>query len=188
MSGRIERIAAWAIALAVNAFVITCLSTAMRPIGMQSAKSQEAIQVVFVPLPKKENNVRQTAAPAHRHASFAIGKITSTKWIPPANASPTAQQVDLSISSDDWTQPATPSLGSVEHDTFKPDPFHRRAPPMEATVDRMLLTFHDTSLGGRLKEMSRRSACRELKAALSSHPASTNAILASMKKYGCDKH
>lgn len=136
---------------------------------------------------KKENRARRTAVPPRRHASFATGKITSMQRVSPVSASLRLQQVTLSIHDDDWSQSATLSLESVEHDTFKPDPFHLRAPPMEATVDRMHLTFHDTSLGGRLKEMSRRSACRELKAALSSHPASTNAILTSMREYGCDK-
>ena len=47
------------------------------------------------------------------------------------------------------------------------------------------LRMQDSSFGGRLQEAARRKACGELRGALSAKPESTEAVLASMKRWKC---
>lgn len=190
MSELIERVAAGVIALAINALVIAYIAYAMRPGWTEPKVAEQVIQVVFLP-PAAEDKPRIKPQVRHLIASRASNP-PAARRLPrhPVIASPRALQVVTSsspkstptLTADDWSVPAPASAGEA---TFAHNPLARRPRPMQASADRLRLTFHDRSIGGRLKEMSRNAACRELSAALSTNPASANAILASMNDWGC---
>lgn len=192
MTDPIERIGAWLAALAVNALVIACLIEATPTFETQPMESQAAVLVVFL---STRPDPAEKLTPARRGTSPTRANATSPKKQARASA-PTmtidsiAVPVDAHepVVGDSWSTPYASTPDEVERETFEPDLLRPRVSPMPATVDRMRLTFHDTSLVGRMKAMGRLSACRELKSALSANPASASAILATMHEYGCHKH
>lgn len=76
--------------------------------------------------------------------------------------------------------PATSSL-------FLRDPLKRRPDRMEASQNRLNLTFRDRSFGGVLKRMTQRDICGDLRRGLVSNPTSAEVTLATMRKYGCTR-
>ena len=76
--------------------------------------------------------------------------------------------------------------GGSGGDNFRRDLFvHGDAEPSGPPSHLPGLRMQDSSLGGRLQEAARRKACGELRGALSAKPESTEAILASMKRWKC---
>ena len=76
--------------------------------------------------------------------------------------------------------------GSGGDDNFRRDLFvHGDAEPSGPPSHLPGLRMQDSSFGGRLQEAARRKACGELRGALSAKPESTEAILASMKRWKC---
>src|SRR5690606_13172034 len=76
--------------------------------------------------------------------------------------------------------------GSGGDDNFRRDLFaHGDADPLGRHSHLPGLRMQDSSFGGRMQEAARRKACGELRGALSGKPESTEAILASMKRWKC---
>ncbi len=89
------------------------------------------------------------------------------------------------VGDDQWTPNALGgATESPDTSLFVRDPLKRRPARMEASQDRLHLTFTDRSFGGVLKRMTQRDICGELRRSLDS--TSAEAALASMRKYGCN--
>ena len=58
---------------------------------------------------------------------------------------------------------------------------------MEASPERMGLTFMDRSIGGVLQRMTKNNICGELRLSLLSVEGSADAILRTMRAYGCTR-
>lgn len=194
MIERTERIAALSIALAVNLLVIAYLMQAMRPERMQVSEHEQVIQVIFLDKPRLRPKTVPATHRVDRTASGhspAIPKPARRPSPTPAVASSEALVVVTAPANppveDEWGLARSVSDQTPEGMNFKPDPLRRRQAPIATSTNRMHLRMQDRSIGGMLQAMTKASICRELRRALSSSPASADAILASMEKYGCGK-
>ncbi|PJK03082.1 hypothetical protein CO612_09555 [Lysobacteraceae bacterium NML71-0210] len=186
------RIAAWWVALSVNAFFVCYLLTAQRQawVSVAPESSQNRVQLFFIPKPKLE----LVAEPAQN----IVQSQPRTRQMPQQKAVPRssravadAEQPAIPVTDrpDDWfVAGASPAQSITRPDEdFVRDPLQRQPARMEATRARMRLAFRDSSLGGRLHSLSQAGICKELRAQLGSNPASASAILASMRRHGCIK-
>jgi hypothetical protein len=192
VSDPIERIAAGVTALTVNALVIAYVAYAMRPAWTEPGRAEQVVQVVFLP-PAAEDKPRSKPSQARLPIASRENKPPAARLpLHPVIPNPGVLQVVMSpspnsaptLTADDWSVPPSLPVGEAKN-AFAHNPLVRRPGPMQASVKRLRLTFHDRSMGGLLKAMSRNAACHELSSALSSNPASANAILESMKDWGC---
>jgi len=114
----------------------------------------------------------RTARPLVRRHAYA--PMPTRLDIPPADTtlpSATGNTLNLSI-------PAAPMA-------FERDILDRPGVPAQAAVSRLHVRIQDRSLAGRLNSLSKRRNCGELRAALSTHPESTAAIMGAMEQQGC---
>ena len=183
------RIAAWWVALSVNAFFVCYLLTVQRQawVSVAPEPSQNRVQLFFIPKPKPElapepvqNILRPQPGtrqmPQQKAVPAPLRAVADTEQTP---------AIPVTDRPDDWFA-AGVSITRPGED-FVRDPLQRQPARMEATRARMRLAFRDSSLGGRLHSLSQAGICKELRAQLGSNPASASAILASMRRHGCIK-
>lgn len=187
------RIAAWLLALLVNAFFVIYLLTAQRRAWVLAEPSlaQNRVQLYFISPPTPELPAAAVKTSVQLQPKI---RVMSQQRALPETLKPAADEEKMppavsaaSDMRDDWFSVAKPQPREVQAGNFAQDPLRRRPARLEATGNRMALEFRDTSLGGRLRGISQASICKELRQQLSNHPASASAILASMARHGCIK-
>lgn len=184
-----ERVAAWAITVAIHILVIAYLT---RALSSQSETEPSypgtAMRVEFLSLPLKP--VAPDTPPTVVRNETSQGRREKSRRSPSARVAVDAQpsnDKDDSLSDDTWRDLSAPRQAVRESATFKREFIRRNPPPILATVPRLQLTFQDASLGGRLTGMTLRTICRELKEALAAKPANAAAVISSMQEHGCHK-
>ena len=178
-----EHVAAFTLALVLHACVIAWL--AIHSVDGSSVHSGQAIQVSFLaPVePRRMAFPASRQHPPHAAKRAPVRSRSSLGSKQLGNAQPAAPR--WTSADDRWPLVGLPA--EQDGQRFRPDPLRRNPVMIAPLQDRMHLTFHDTSLGGRINEASRRSACRDLDAALAKASQSADAILASMRDLKCRK-
>ncbi|MGH8758770.1 MAG: hypothetical protein ACREVW_04555 [Burkholderiales bacterium] len=188
---RLSRIVIAAFAIAAS----LTLNVALPMLMMKGASSQateqsrsEAIQVVWI-----ERDVPEVVEPEPRYRvdkrhDREARKTPGTKPrmpITPTVHAPAALQV---VEDDSWNIPTSQFRGQGQDGIgrrFEPNPLGKRQRSFDAPVERLSVTFHDRSVGGRLQQMVKAGICGDLRRGLTASPASSAAIMESMRKNGC---
>ena len=179
------------VAILINAAVFWFLASGVQhSLPATDTDESTAIQVVWLARPPAAKSpprvivTKRSATGAQKSILRQRTQKVTVVDLSPAATSTSALDV---IGDDQWTPNA---LGAATESpatssSFLRDPLKRRPERMEATQDRMHLTFTDRSLGGMLKRMTQRGNCLDLRRALVSDPTSSEVTLATMRKYGC---
>lgn len=179
------------VAILINAAVFWFLANGVQhSLPATDTDESTAIQVVWLARPPAAKSpprvmvTKRSTTGARKSISRQRTQRLTVVDLSPAATSTSALDV---VGDDQWTPSA---LGAATESpatssSFLRNPLKRSPERMEATQDRLHLTFTDRSFGGMLKRMTQRGNCLDLRRALVSDPTSAEVTLATMRKYGC---
>lgn len=175
--------AAKAAALAVSiAFQAALLAVMLHDAGFPPARGADdpATRVVFI---HSAPSAAPVITPAHPRTKPAQHARRNTARVPAYAASNETQPPAVTAKA---SHPGGLDLSlaplSLE---FHGNSIASRPPALESVTYHLQVTMIDSSLGGRLRAMTKQRICGELRAALTNHAESHASIRASLREYGC---